>query len=105
MESLQTKNIALETVLLVCDNASCHARLEAGVREFRGLQVLRLGPYSLMLNPIENIWSKLKAGVQRNNRVPEVVGPAVGAQRLEYLEQLLRDSVAEITASDKAQCA
>lgn len=105
VDSLQMKNIDLETGVLVCDNAPCHARLEVVVREFQGLTLLRLGPYSPMLNPIENIWSKLKAGVKRNNGVPQVVGPGVGVQRLEYLERLIEDSFAEITPRDYSQSA
>ncbi|PSN58050.1 hypothetical protein C0J52_02062 [Blattella germanica] len=34
--------------------------------EFSNHRLLRLSPYSTMLNPIESVWSCLKAAVKRN---------------------------------------
>src|ERR1700731_4176229 len=52
---------------LVMDNAPIHTPVK--VRELvesRGYQCLYLPPYSPFLNPIEEFWSKVKAGVRRN---------------------------------------
>ena len=52
---------------LVMDNASIHT--PAKVRDLvenRGYMCLYLPPYSPFLNPIEEFWSKVKAGVRRN---------------------------------------
>jgi transposase len=52
---------------LVMDNAPIHTPLK--VRELvesRGYKCLYLPPYSPFLNPIEEFWSKVKAGVRRN---------------------------------------
>ena len=52
---------------LVMDNAPIHTPVN--VRELvegRGYKCLYLPPYSPFLNPIEEFWSKLKAGVRRN---------------------------------------
>lgn len=53
--------------VLVIDNAPCHSAIEEILREneFSMHFILRLGPYSPMLNPIENIWSFVKANVKR----------------------------------------
>ena len=52
---------------LVMDNAAIHKTQE--VQEAvskQGFEIMYLPPYSPFLNPIEEFWSKLKAGVKRN---------------------------------------
>ena len=63
--------ISLNRVVLICDNAPCHAGLDDLFREcpYREATLLRLGPYSPMLNPIEGVWSVVKAAVKRNLRL------------------------------------
>lgn len=52
---------------LVMDNASIHHTKEVkDAVEKRGYAVIYLPPYSPFLNPIEEFWSKLKAGVKRD---------------------------------------
>ena len=46
-----------------------------------------------MLNPVEVVWSKMKAAVKRNMRVPQVTPPQVGAKRLQYVERLIDDAM------------
>lgn len=55
-------------VVLVIDNAPCHTSIEEVVEEdeFRQHQIFRLAPYSPMLNPIEKVWSVIKADVKRS---------------------------------------
>ncbi|KAG2217446.1 hypothetical protein INT45_009645 [Circinella minor] len=52
---------------LIMDNASIHKTPEVmeAVRK-QGFEILYLPPYSPFLNPIEEFWSKLKAGVKRH---------------------------------------
>ena len=71
----------LEDLVVVCDNAPCHNGLTA-LFETSPASLLRLGPYSPMLNPVESIWSKIKASVKAQIRVPHVDHPGVGEQRL-----------------------
>lgn len=54
------------SVVLVLDNAPCHNGIEIVTQdpEFKDDKILRLGPYSPMLNPIEHVWSKVKAYVK-----------------------------------------
>nr|CAI5834115.1 unnamed protein product [Callosobruchus analis] len=75
-------------LVIVCDNAPCHATFE-GVINNTEATLLRLGPYSPMLNPIENIWSKIKAYVKTHLRVPQVRGIGIVEQRLLYLEEII----------------
>lgn len=98
--TMRNRGVDIERVVLICDNAPCHARLERAVEQVPGLTLLRLSPYSPMLNPIENIWSKLKSVVKRNNRVPVVEPPGVMEQRLQYLEGLIGNVLPEITVGD-----
>ena len=92
--------VRVDSVVLVCDNAPCHSKLEECVTDHPGLIVCRLGPYSPMLNPVETIWSKMKAVVKQQMRVPQVHPPGVGEQRLAYVEGLIDDAMVQITAGD-----
>lgn len=67
-----------EGLVIVVDNAPCHSLVEA-VLDRTTATLLRLAPYSPMLNPVKTIWSKVKAFVKANLRVPEVQTPGVGA--------------------------
>lgn len=90
------RGVPLDQIVVVCDNAPVHSRFET-VAEELGFTLLRLGPYSPMLNPIENIWSVVKAKVKRFNRIPVVAGAGIIEQRLQYLEDLIRSADPEIT--------
>lgn len=94
----------LADLVLVCDNAPCHSRLQNVVNE-TGASLLRLSPYSPMLNPIETIWSKIKSNVKVNLRIPQVAGPGVGEQRLVYLEQIIDRAKDTIVGGDCARAA
>ncbi len=62
--------------------------------------VRKLGPYSPQQNTLENIWSKINAAVKRGMRVPEAHPPAVGKQRLQYVEGLIDTAMCVITPWD-----
>lgn len=94
----------VDDLVIVCDNAPCHSRLEEAVAG-SGATILRLPPYSPMLNPIENIWSKIKTFVKCNLRVPEVNGPGVVEQRLAYLEEIVDHAKTTINNGDCARAA
>ena len=79
------RQITADEIVLVCDNAPVHSRLEL-VAEDMGFHLLRLGQYSPMLSPIENLWSAVKASVKRSNRDFVVEGPGIATQRTAYLE-------------------
>ena len=77
---VQTGN-RLEELVVVVDNAPCHSRIENVFVDVPA-KLLRLGPYSPMLNPIENIWSKVKTYVKTNMSVPITTGPGICEQRV-----------------------
>jgi hypothetical protein len=91
-------------LVIVCDNAPRHARFE-GVINNTEASLLRLGPYSPMLNPIENIWSKIKTYAKTHLRVPQVRGIGVVEQRLLYLEQIIDLAKDTIVGGDCARAA
>lgn len=75
---------------VVMDNAPIHT--PAAVRsliESRGYKCLYLSPYSPVLNPIEEFWSKVKVGARRNALEVD--------DRLTYR---ICDSVNKVTRSD-----
>ena len=94
-------------VLVVCDNAPCHSGLEDVFQEeeFRGAQLLRLAPYSAPLNPIEEVWSVIKADMKRQLaaampaliREPTPEGLTQTEHRLRRLEATIDQSVERIT--------
>nr|CAI5861856.1 unnamed protein product [Callosobruchus analis] len=89
-------------LVIVCDNAPCHARFE-GVINNTEATLLRLGPYSPMLNPIENIWSKITTYVKTHLRVPQVRGIGIVEQRLLYLEEIIDSAKETIVGGDCAR--
>ena len=100
-------------VVIVIDNAPCHSQIEVVLDEpeFLGNKILRLGPYSPMLNPIENIWSVIKAFVKRElaERIQEILNAERGeasirASRQSLLESLIRQSLELITPSLCISC-
>ena len=52
---------------MVVDNVPCHSNIEEAfsVEEFLGCEVLWLGLYSPMFNPIEQVWSLIKTYVKQ----------------------------------------
>jgi transposase len=76
--------------VVVWDNLSVHksARARAAI-EARGADVLDLAPYSPDLNPIEQMWSKIKALVR-----------SAKARTRDELHRALTDAFAAVTAKD-----
>lgn len=60
-----------QTNVIICDNAPCHSDAEAVFQEPQYVEqkLLRLGPYSPALNPIEGIWSILKSKIKAQMRL------------------------------------
>ena len=67
-EKFQQIGTQLDDVVFVLDNAPAHNRLEdREIGEYitsRGAIVLRLGPYSAPLNPIELFWNTMKCDIK-----------------------------------------
>ena len=55
LQSWIERGNALQDVVVVCDNAPCHNGLNS-LFEDSAAELLRLGPYSPMLNPCETLW-------------------------------------------------
>lgn len=96
VQAVVERGVPRRDIIIICDNAPVHSRFEVIAHEL-GIGILRLGPYSPMLNPIENIWSVVKAAIKRMNRVPFVDGPGIMEQRLQYVENSIRVALEEIT--------
>lgn len=90
------RQITADEIVLVCDNAPVHSRLEL-VAEDMGFHLLRLGPYSPMLSPIENLWSVVKASVKRSNHDFVVEGPGIATQRTAYFEGVINGALETAT--------
>ena len=63
--TMETENP--QNICVVCDSAPCHVSLEDVFQEeeFAGANLLRLGPYSAPLNPIEECWSIVKSSIKQ----------------------------------------
>ena len=94
----------LDDLVVVCDKAPCHSRFET-VFEDTAATLLRLAPYSPMLNPIEIIWSKIKTFIKNRLRIPMVEVPGVGEQRLVYLEEVIDEAKGIIVGGDCGRAA
>ncbi|KAG3173353.1 hypothetical protein PC128_g18299 [Phytophthora cactorum] len=103
----------LNNVAVVLDNPPCHNRVEEvfNEAEFSEVQCLRLGPYSPMLNGIENVFSVYKAAVKRymaaNRRnilnVPD--GMTIQDHRSRFLMYAANQIFPEVVTSDCAASA
>ena len=66
--------------------------------EHENVQMIRLAPYSYLLNPIELVWSSFKSHVKKRGlreRVTEMQragGVAINEQRMRHLEQLAEEA-------------
>lgn len=50
---------------VVIDNAPVHSKLETILEDMEDVQIIRLAPYSYLLNPIELAWSSFKSVVKQ----------------------------------------
>ena len=93
----------LDRVTVVCDNAPVHTDLESVVADFPGLALLRTAPYSAPLNPIEAVWSSMKAHMKRSisSSLQEMLNTPHGMtqqeHRLRYLEARIDAAMEQIT--------
>nr|CCA27428.1 conserved hypothetical protein [Albugo laibachii Nc14] len=84
----------INEIVLVVDSAQCHYSVENIMRDddFDAATILKLGPYSPMLNPIENVFSTYKSAVKcflaRNRAATRQVPPSstIVEQRSRFLE-------------------
>lgn len=106
-ELLRRVQEPMDRVVVVCDNAPVHAGLETVFEEeeFRGATLLRTGPYSAPLNPIEECWSVLKAEMKRRLAAemlrlvytPPPEGLTQTEHHLRHLEGIIDASVPLVT--------
>ena len=95
------------TVVMVIDNAPCHSGLENVFKEpeFSDNHVLRLGPYNSMFNPMENVWSFVKAKIKRDlaTKITSIlrIVPlelSIKEHRLRALEELMKEVMSAVTS-------
>ena len=85
-------------VVMIIDNAPCHMEIE---EVFAEEELLRLGPYSPMLDAIEYAWPSLKASVKSDIAIQMVSilsGDGRGSStqtefRLQQLEEIIHDNI------------
>lgn len=107
------QNIYQSAVVMVIDNAPCHASIEEVFQEdeFAGHRLLRLSPYSPMFNAIELAWSALKAGVKADLAIqmPRILVGEDRADmtqtqfRLQQLENIIRENIPKLTVANCAR--
>ena len=108
LEHYRNQGHDMQNVVVVCDNAPCHSKLEDVMQEepFVGVNLLRLAPYSCMLNPIEGIWSKIKSKVKSDLGIPAttISNIPLGEQRLRRLEEAVGSSFRDVRTQDCIRC-
>ena len=95
----------IDAPTLIIDHAPAHARMEEIVAEHENVQMIRLAPYSYLLNPIELVWSSFKSHVKRDLRermtgLAEMQGAggfAINEQRMRHLERLAGEAIGNFT--------
>ena len=104
----RAKEVYGSGVVMVIDNAPCHNGLETVFQEdeFLDHTLLRLAPYSPMLNPSENLWSYSKSYIKRElaeNGGLILEGAERGRMsitefRAQYLMRLGEEALSSVTA-------
>ena len=103
---LRKINEPMHKVVVVCDNAPVLCQLESVFQEeeFNGASLLRLGPYSVPLNPIEECWSVLKSAMKKElaTRMERLLAhPRESISVIEYilrfLEEVIDNNIDKIT--------
>lgn len=100
-------------VVMVIDNAPCHTSIEHVFleTEFLNHRLLRLGPYSPMLNPIELAWSTLKASIKQDlaAEMPQILAGESRATltqtefRLQRLENIIQRNLPILSVANCAK--
>ena len=86
---------------LIIDNAPAHSNVEEITNEYDDIQLLRLAPYSYLLNPIELLWSSFKSYVKQSLRdsirdlsnVQAANGVSAAEQKMQALEEMARINI------------
>lgn len=103
---LRASQCPMGRLVLVCDNAPCHSGLEEVFEEdeFRGAVLLRMGPYSAPLNPIEEVWSVVMADIKRrmSSSMANLLRPTPsditqGEHRMRHLEGAIDAAMPAVT--------
>ena len=58
-----------------------------------------------MLNPIGNVWDKVKSRVKAQMTVPLVTPPNLGEQRLQYVESFIDSAMSQVANEDSSNSA
>lgn len=103
-----THNHPLDRAVFVFDNAPCHTSVETvfDMPEFCMAKMLRLGPYSPMLNPIESVFSSFKSKVKSylaregKNVRQTPTGTTLVAHRSAYLERASNMFIGEAATAE-----
>ena len=94
------------SVVLVFDKAPFHSNVESDLLTdiLRDCKLLRLSPYSPVLNPIEHVWSVIKSEVKKNlaKEMESILNAnrgqmSIREHRLRALEVVVQQSVELIT--------
>lgn len=99
------QNTGIEHPTFIIDNAPAHCKVESIVVEFPQVKVLRLAPYSYLLNPIELMWSVFKSHLKRmlQEEMPRIlnmtqaVGIPVCEQRMQQMEHIAGEAIRFVT--------
>jgi transposase len=88
------KGVPANNIVVVVDDAPYHSGIELVEQNppYAGFIILRLGPYSAPLNPIEAVWSSVKAKFKSmldNHLRGDLTH---GEYLLRYLERLMEES-------------
>jgi transposase len=99
-----TQGIPLNNIVLVIDNAPCHSKAENITLDYPEVVILRLAPYSPMLNPIEMAWSTMKAAIKQKEAAslehltpPPNCGLSQTEWRLRIVEKFIDESLETVT--------
>ncbi|XP_029654645.1 uncharacterized protein LOC115228125 [Octopus sinensis] len=102
----ECRYLSVQNPTFITDNAHVHNQLESVVEQEENIELLRLPPYSYLLNPIELAWSIFKAEVKKmlREKMPIILkynktsdGPSISEYRLKILEEIVGEAKKVLT--------
>jgi len=103
-DCVKARDQGLSPLTIVIDNARVHSNIE-NIIQHQDVKILRLAPYSYLLNPIEKVWSIFKAEVKKLLIIEkqEILQYVRNGGNLTILEFRLQ-KLEQIAARAKLQC-
>lgn len=103
LDSYKSQGIPQRRIAVVCDLVKpIRNNLQALIiGRYPQIQLIRLGPYASVLNPVEILWSKVKSFIKSNVRQCMISGSVNKEHSSLYIQNFIHHTIISLTESDQ----